>query len=198
MGAMTGRIALTGGIASGKSVVADMLSERGAVIIDADVLAREVVEPGTPGLAAIVRRFGQGVLTADGSLDRAALGAIVFADADARADLEAITHPAIRERAERLREQAPPGSVVIDVVPLLIEAGLASRFDTVIVVDVDEATQLRRLMDRNGLTRGEAQRRLDAQASRERRLAAADFVVTNDGDRGALCHQLDALSAAWA
>ncbi|WP_246227099.1 dephospho-CoA kinase [Propioniciclava coleopterorum] len=183
---MTGRIALTGGIASGKSAVADLLAERGAIIIDADVLAREVVEPGTPGLDAIEARFGAGVLTPDGALDRAALGRIVFADPDARADLESITHPAIRERAEWLRAAAPPGSVVIDVIPLLVEAGLAGRFDTVVVVDTDEETQLARLRARNGLSREDALARLDAQASRERRLAAADLVVENTGDLDAL------------
>ncbi|QIK73965.1 dephospho-CoA kinase [Propioniciclava coleopterorum] len=179
-------MALTGGIASGKSAVADLLAERGAIIIDADVLAREVVEPGTPGLDAIEARFGAGVLTPDGALDRAALGRIVFADPDARADLESITHPAIRERAEWLRAAAPPGSVVIDVIPLLVEAGLAGRFDTVVVVDTDEETQLARLRARNGLSREDALARLDAQASRERRLAAADLVVENTGDLDAL------------
>lgn len=194
MGTMTGRIALTGGIAAGKSVVTDMLSERGVVIIDADVLARQVVAPGRPELADIQRRFGAGVIAVDGSLKRAALGEIVFADAQARADLEAITHPAIRACAEQLREAAPQDSVVIDVVPLLIEAGLASRFDTVIVVDADEGTQLRRLMARNGLTWHEARQRLDSQASRAQRLAVADFVVSNDGDAGELCRQVDILS----
>lgn len=183
---MTGRIALTGGIASGKSAVADLLAERGAIIIDADVLAREVVEPGTPGLDAIETRFGAGVLTPDGTLDRAALGRIVFADPDARADLESITHPAIRERAEWLRAAAPSGAVVIDVIPLLVEAGLAGRFDTVVVVDTDEETQLARLRARNGLSREDALARLDAQASRGRRLAAADLVVENTGDLDAL------------
>ncbi len=179
---MTERIALTGGIASGKSAVADLLAERGAVIIDSDVLAREVVAPGTPGLDAVEQRFGPGVIAEDGSLDRAALGRIVFADPDARSDLENITHPAIRERSDWLRAHAPEGAVVIEVIPLLLEAGLAGRFDTVIVVDADEATQVRRLMARNGLSRDEAQQRLDAQASRERRLAAADHVIDNSGD----------------
>lgn len=145
---MTKRIALTGGIASGKSSVADLLAERGAVIIDSDVSAREVVEPGTPGLAAIVERFGEGVLRDDGALDRPALGAIVFADPAARADLEAITHPRIRARADALRVAAPEGAVVIDVIPLLVEVGLAGRFDEVIVVDVPEEVQVERLRRR--------------------------------------------------
>ncbi len=188
---VTGRIALTGGIASGKSAVADLLAERGAVIIDADVLARAVVEPGTPGLAAIVERFGAGVLAADGSLDRPALGRIVFADPDARADLEAITHPAIRARARALRAAAPDGSVVIDVIPLLVEAGLADGFDTVIVVDADPDTQLRRLRSRDGFTAQEAGQRLAAQASRADRLAVADLVVPNTGDLADLRREVD-------
>lgn len=188
---VTGRIALTGGIASGKSAVADLLAERGAVIIDADVLARAVVEPGTPGLAAIVERFGAAVLAADGSLDRPALGRIIFADPDARADLEAITHPAIRARARALRAAAPEGSVVIDVIPLLVEAGLADGFDTVIVVDADPDTQLRRLRSRDGFTAQEAGQRLAAQASRADRLAVADLVVPNTGDLADLRREVD-------
>jgi dephospho-CoA kinase len=187
------RIALTGGIASGKSAVADLLARHGAVIIDSDVLAREVVALGTPGLDAIAERFGPGVLAADGSLDRAALGRIVFADPEARTALEGITHPAIRERSEWLREHAPEGAIVIDVIPLLVEAGLAERYDTVIVVDADEDTQLRRLMARSGLTREEAELRIAAQASRRRRRTVADEVVVNDGDRAELEARVDAL-----
>ena len=187
------RIALTGGIASGKSAVADLLARHGAVIIDSDVLAREVVALGTPGLDAIAERFRPGVLAADGSLDRAALGRIVFADPEARTALEGITHPAIRERSEWLREHAPEGAIVIDVIPLLVEAGLAERYDTVIVVDADEDTQLRRLMARSGLTREEAELRIAAQASRRRRRTVADEVVVNDGDRAELEARVDAL-----
>ncbi|HRL50360.1 MAG TPA: dephospho-CoA kinase [Propioniciclava sp.] len=190
---MATRIALTGGIASGKSAVADLLARHGAVIIDSDVLAREVVALGTPGLDAIAERFGPGVLAADGSLDRAALGRIVFADPEARTALEGITHPAIRERSEWLREHAPEGAIVIDVIPLLVEAGLAERYDTVIVVDADEDTQLRRLMARSGLTREEAELRIAAQASRRRRRTVADEVVVNDGDRAELEARVDAL-----
>lgn len=187
------RIALTGGIASGKSAVADLLAARGAVIIDSDVLAREVVAPGTPGLAAIADRFGEGVLREDGSLDRPALGAIVFADADARADLEAITHPLIRSRAEELRDAAPEGAVVIDVIPLLVEAGLADRFDEVIVVDAPDEVRVQRLRGRDGFTPEQAQARLAAQASREERLAVADHVIRNAGDRGELAASVEAL-----
>lgn len=190
---MTRRIALTGGIASGKSSVAELLAERGAVIIDSDVSAREVVAPGTPGLAAIVERFGEGVLRADGALDRPALGAIVFADPAARADLEAITHPRIRARADALRAAAPEGAVVIDVIPLLVEAGLVGRFDEVIVVDVPEEVQVERLRRRDGFTRDEAMARLAAQASRDDRLAVADHVVDNTGTPAELEASVDAL-----
>jgi dephospho-CoA kinase len=175
------RIALTGGIASGKSTVADMLEERGAVIIDSDVLAREVVEPGTPGLQAIVERFGAGVLTPEGALDRPALGTIVFGDNVARADLNAIVHPLVRARAEALEASAPGGTLVVQVIPLLVEAGLVDGFDVVAVVDVPEEEQLERLMRRNGFSRVEAQSRLRAQASRSERLAVADFVIDNSG-----------------
>ena len=132
------RVGLTGGIASGKSLVAEELAARGAVIIDADVLAREVVEPGTDGLAAVVERFGAGVLTA-GRLDRARLGQIVFADPEARRDLERIVHPAVRARAAELERSAPSDAVVVHVIPLLVETGQQDRFDVVVVVDVDPA-----------------------------------------------------------
>lgn len=169
---------LTGGIASGKTAVSDLLQRRGAVIIDADLLAREVVEPGTPGLAAIVERFGPTVL-ADGALDRPALGKVVFADPEARRDLERIVHPAVRARAAELTAAAPSGSVVVQVIPLLVETGQQAGFDLVVVVDVDPETQLRRLQARNGLSREDAESRLAAQASREERLAAADHVLDN-------------------
>ena len=187
------RIALTGGIASGKSAVADLLAAKGAVLVDSDVLAREVVAPGTPGLAAVVDRFGEGILRPDGALDRPALGAIVFADPDARADLEAITHPRIRARAGELRAEAPAGAVVIDVIPLLVEGDLSGRFDEVIVVDVPEEVQVERLRRRDGFTRDEAMARLAAQASREDRLAVADHVIDNSGDTDALAEQVDRL-----
>ena len=183
------RVGLTGGIASGKSLVADELAARGAVVIDADVLAREVVEPGTPGLAAIVQRFGSEVLQGD-QLDRAALGRIVFADAEARADLEQIIHPAVRARAAELAGQASPDAVVVQVIPLLVETGQAEAFDLVVVVDVDRETQRGRLMRRNGLTAAEAGARIDAQATAEARRAIADIVIDNRGTRAELREQM--------
>lgn len=186
-------IALTGGIASGKTAVSDLLAERGAVIIDSDVLAREVVEPGTPALAAIAERFGPGVLRADGSLDRPGLGAVVFADAAARADLNAIVHPAVRLRARELADAAPPDAVVVQVIPLLVETGQAGAFDIVVVADAPPELQVARLMKRNGLTRADAEARLAAQATRAERLAAADVVLDNTGSHEHLRDQVDAL-----
>lgn len=173
------RIALTGGIASGKSTVADMFAELGAVIIDSDVLAREVVEPGTPGLAEIVERFGPDILTGDGELNRPALGEIIFKDDEARKDLNAITHPRVRQRAVELEESAPEDALIIQVIPLLIEANLVDGFDEVIVVDLPEELQLQRLMERNGFSRDEAHSRIRAQASRAERLAVATHVIDN-------------------
>jgi dephospho-CoA kinase len=186
------RVGLTGGIASGKSTVANELARRGAVIIDADELAREVVEPGTPGLAAIVRRFGDGVL-AGGQLDRAALAKIVFADPQARRDLEGIIHPAVRRRAAELEAAVPHTSVIVHMIPLLVETGQESDFDLCVVVDVDHQTQLARLMARGPMSREEAESRIAAQATREQRLAAADIVVHNVGTINDLRKQLDNL-----
>lgn len=186
------RVGLTGGIASGKSTVANELARRGAVIIDADELAREVVEPGTPGLAAIVRRFGDGVL-AGGQLDRAALAKIVFADPQARRDLEGIIHPAVRRRAAELEAAVPHPSVIVHMIPLLVETGQESDFDLCVVVDVDQQTQLARLMARGPMSREEAESRIAAQATREQRLAAADIVVLNVGTINDLRKQLDNL-----
>jgi dephospho-CoA kinase len=174
------RVGLTGGIASGKSLVAAELAARGAVVIDADVLAREVVEPGTDGLAAVVARFGEDLLK-EGRLDRARLGQIVFADPDARRDLERIVHPAVRARAAELERAAPVDAVVVHVIPLLVETGQQDLFDIVVVVDVDQQTQLRRLVSRDGLSEADARARLTAQASREQRRAAADIVIDNSG-----------------
>ncbi|NLE97411.1 MAG: dephospho-CoA kinase [Propionibacterium sp.] len=185
------RTALTGGIASGKSAVADMLRERGATIIDSDVLAREVVEPGTEGLRRVVERFGESILTPDGALDRAALGRVVFNDAAARADLNAITHPLVRERAVALEEAAE--GLVIQVIPLLVEADLVDGFGRVIVVDVPEDVQLGRLMARDGSSRQEARSRIDAQAGREERLAVADHVLDNSGGPDETLRQVEAL-----
>lgn len=187
------RVGLTGGIASGKTAVSDLLAAKGAVIIDSDVLAREVVEPGTPALAAIRRRFGDVVLRPDGALDRAKLGDVVFNDPTALADLNAIVHPAVRTRAAELTLAAPPDAVVVQVIPLLVETGQHQNFDLVAVVDVDEAVQLSRLMRRNGLTRAQARTRLAAQASRADRLAIADVVIDNSGTLEDLQTQVDAL-----
>jgi len=186
------RVALTGGIASGKSTVADELARRGAVIIDADELAREVVEPGTPGLAAIVRRFGEGVQR-DGRLDRAALATIVFADPQARRDLEQIIHPEVRRRAAEREAALPQTAVVVHVIPLLVETGQQSDFDLCVVVDVDPQTQLARLMARGPMSREEAESRIAAQATREQRLAAADIVIHNVGAITDLTKQMDDL-----
>lgn len=175
------RIGLTGGIASGKSTVARKLEQLGAVTIDADVLARDVVALGTEGLKAVVARFGDSVLAADGSLDRRALVRIIFADPQTRADLNAIIHPLVRERAIELEAAAPAGSVVVHVIPLLVETGQQDKFDAVVVVDTTVEEQLRRLTRRDGLTRAEAEQRVAAQASREERLGAATHVIDSSG-----------------
>jgi dephospho-CoA kinase len=177
------RVGLTGGVASGKSTVAALLRELGAVVVDSDVLAREVVEPGTPGLAAVVEAFGPEVLTADGSLDRPALGAVVFGDEGARRRLEAILHPLIRARAAELEAAAPDGTVVVHDIPLLVETGQADRFDAVLVVDVPVETQVERMVRGRGMSREDALARVAAQADREQRLAAATHVVDNTGTR---------------
>ena len=186
------RVGLTGGIGSGKSTVADELARRGAVIIDADQLAREVVEPGTPGLAQIVARFGNRVLI-DGRLDRAALAKIVFADPQVRQELESIIHPAVRRRAAELEAAAPLRSIVVHVIPLLVETGQAANFDVVVVVDVGSETQLDRLLARAELSAEEARSRIAAQANRAQRLAAADVVLDNNRSLVELQAQLDDL-----
>lgn len=175
------RIGLTGGIASGKSTVARKLEQLGAVTIDADVLARDVVALGTEGLKAVVARFGKSVLAADGGLDRSALARVIFADPQARADLNAIIHPLVRERAAELEAAAPAGAVVVHVIPLLVETGQQDRFDAVVVVDTTVEEQLRRLTRRDGLTQTEAEQRVAAQASREERLGAATHVIDSSG-----------------
>jgi dephospho-CoA kinase len=188
------RVGLTGGIAAGKSLVAAELAARGATIIDADVLAREVVEPGTPGLAAIIERFGTQVLT-DGRLNRSRLAEIIFADPVARRDLERIVHPAVRARATELEQAAGSAAVVVHVIPLLVETGQQQTFDLVVTVDVDHETQIERLMARNGYSRAEAESRIAAQASSEDRRSAADVVVDNSGSIAELRDQIEAL---WA
>lgn len=175
------RIGLTGGVASGKSTAAAELSALGAVVIDSDLLAREVVAPGTDGLASVVARFGAQVLQADGGLDRPALGRIVFGDEIARRDLEAIIHPLVRARAAALEAAADQDAVVVQMIPLLVETGQAGSFDQVIVVDLAPGTQLARLRGRDGLDEDAALARIRAQADRSERLAAADVVWTNDG-----------------
>ena len=187
------RIGLTGGIASGKSTVARELERLGAVIIDADVLARDVVALGTEGLKAVVARFGNSVLAADGSLDRSVLARVIFADPQARADLNAIIHPLVRERAAELEAAAPVGAVVVHVIPLLVETGQQDRFDAVVVVDTTVEEQLRRLTRRDGLTQTEAEQRVAAQASREERLGAATHVIDSSGPVRETMRQVDEL-----
>jgi dephospho-CoA kinase len=176
-------VGLTGGVASGKSSVAAILRELGAVVVDADVLAREVVEPGTPGLAAVVAEFGPEVLTPEGGLDRGRVGAIVFADPERRAALEAIIHPRVRARAAEIEAEAPAGTLVVHDIPLLVETGQAADFDAVVVVDVPEDLQLARARRERGWSEEEARSRMAAQASREARLAAATHVIENSGTR---------------
>jgi dephospho-CoA kinase len=175
------RVGLTGGIASGKSTVSTILVELGAILIDGDALAREVVEPGTPGLQRVVETFGPDVLTADGELDRPALGAIVFADEARRKELEAIVHPLVFERIVELEASATPEDLVVHDIPLLAESGRAPTFDAVVVVDVPVETQVERMLTQRGMTREDAEARVRAQATREQRLAIATHVIDNTG-----------------
>ena len=175
------RVGLTGGIASGKSTVSAILRELGAVVIDADALAREVVERGTPGLAAVVEEFGPGLLTPDGELDRAAMGTLVFNDESARRRLEAIVHPLVFERIVDLETHASEGAVVVHDIPLLAESGRADTFDAVIVVDAPPQVQVERMVRDRGWTEDEARARIGAQASPEERRAIATYVVENTG-----------------
>ncbi|MGV0099145.1 dephospho-CoA kinase [Streptomyces californicus] len=187
------KVGLTGGIGAGKSEVSRLLVERGAVLIDSDRIAREVVEPGTPGLAAVVEEFGPDILTAEGTLDRPALGALVFADDQRRAALNAIVHPLVGARAAELERAAPEDAVVVHDVPLLTENGLAPFYDLVVVVDASAETQLDRLVMLRGMTESDARARMAAQATREERRAVADLVVDNDGTHEALVEQVDAV-----
>ncbi|MEU3843604.1 dephospho-CoA kinase [Streptomyces sp. NPDC028635] len=173
-------VGLTGGIGAGKSEVSRLLVECGAVLIDADRIAREVVEPGTPGLAAVVEAFGSDVLTPDGRLDRPKLGSIVFADPDKLAVLNAIVHPLVGARSRELEQAAAEDAVVVHDVPLLTENGLAPLYDVVVVVDAGPATQLDRLVRLRGMTEEDARARMAAQASREKRREIADIVIDND------------------
>src|SRR5215470_167050 len=194
-------VGLTGGIATGKSAVATMFRLLGAVIIDADVLAREVVEPGEPALGEIVDEFGRGVITADGRLDRKALAAIVFADADRRRRLEAITHPRIRERFERTLQRMAKedfrGIVLFDA-PVMIESGNYKNMDRLVVVVTDEATQIARLIARDGCTREDALARIRSQMPLSEKARLADHVIDNSGDRGATEDQVRRVHATLA
>ncbi|MGW2634103.1 dephospho-CoA kinase [Streptomyces chattanoogensis] len=180
------KVGLTGGIGAGKSEVSRLLASYGAVIVDADKIAREVVEPGTPGLAAVVEEFGEDVLTPDGTLDRPKLGGIVFADPAKLRALNAIVHPLVGARSAELEASAGPDAVVVHDVPLLTENGLAPLYDRVVVIDATPETRLDRLVRLRGMAEGEAKSRMAAQATREQRLAVADFVIDNDGPLEAL------------
>ncbi|WP_205474563.1 dephospho-CoA kinase [Nocardioides sp. SYSU D00038] len=175
------RVGLTGGIASGKSTVSAMLAELGAVIIDGDQLAREVVERGTPGLAAVVEAFGEELLTPDGDLDRPAMGRIVFHDPEKRRLLEGIVHPLVFERYAELEAAASEADVVVHDIPLLAESGRADTFDAVVVVDVPEELQVERMVRDRGWTEDDARARIASQATREQRLAIATHVIDNTG-----------------
>lgn len=170
-----------------------LLAERGAVVIEADQVARDVVEAGTPGLAAVVAEFGDGVLRADGSLDRRALAAAVFDDKAARERLNAIVHPLVRQRSHELMAAAPSDAVVVYDVPLLAETGLAGDFDLVVVVEAPEAVREARLLADRGLSQEDTRRRMDAQATDAERRAVADVVLRNESDRDALEREVERL-----
>jgi dephospho-CoA kinase len=190
-------VALTGGIASGKSTVARRLEEHGAVIVDADQVARQVVEPGEPALARIAEEFGSGVIAADGSLDRAALGAIVFSDPEGRQRLNAITHPAVLERSRALfaaAGAADPDAIVVYDIPLLVEAGRNEEFDLRVVVHAATETRVSRMIELRGMTREEALHRINSQATDTDRFAIADVVIDADGT---LEHTLEQTDALW-
>ena len=189
------RVGLTGGIGAGKGEVARRLAAYGALVIDADQVAREVVAPGTPGLEEIVKAFGTGVLRPDGSLDRELLGEMVFSDAALRGKLNAIVHPRVGERMREIEETAAAADVVVHEIPLLAEGGLASAFAVVVVVDAPPEVQVERLVSMRGMTRQHALARMSAQASREERLAVATFVVDNSGSLEDLDRRVAAL---WA
>lgn len=187
------KVGLTGGIGSGKSEVTRRLAALGAYVVDADVLAREVVEPGTPGLAAVAAEFGAEVLRPEGSLDRDRLGAIVFADPAARARLNAIVHPLVGAATAQRFAAAPADAIVVHDVPLLVEVGLAAAYDVVIVVAATPETQGSRLVRARGMSADEARSRIAAQAPLADKLAVADFVITNDGSLDDLDRQVQAV-----
>ncbi|MEU7396064.1 dephospho-CoA kinase [Streptomyces albogriseolus] len=188
-------VGLTGGIGAGKSEVSRLLVRHGAVLIDADRIAREVVEPGTPGLAAVVEAFGEEILAEDGSLDRPRLGALVFSDPEKLATLNSIVHPLVGARSRELEEAAPEDAVVVHDVPLLTENGLAPLYDVVIVVDASPGTQLDRLVRLRGMSEEDARARMAAQATREQRRAVADIVIDNDVPLDALERRVEEV---WA
>jgi dephospho-CoA kinase len=189
------RVGLTGGIGAGKSEVSRRLAAQGAIVIDADLTAREVVAPGTDGLAEVAAAFGPGILAADGSLDRAKLGDLVFADQDQLARLNAIVHPLVGKRMRELEDSAGPAAIVVHDVPLIAENNLADGYDLVVVVDVPPRIQADRLVRLRGMSRDQARARIAAQAGRERRLAIADMVVDNSGSLAELDRQVGDL---WA
>ena len=188
-------IGLTGGIASGKSTVSRRLAELGATVVDADAVARALQEPGQPGLEGVVAEFGPGVLTADGRLDRAALGVRVFADPDARARLNAVIHPLVRAEAERRVAAAGEDAVVVQDIPLLVETGQHDRFDLVLTVQAPAEERVRRMVEDRGMTEADARTRIAAQATDEQRAAVSTTVLVNDGSVGEL---LDRVDAWWA
>lgn len=191
-------IGLTGGIASGKSTVARRLVQHGAVLIDADVLARKVVEPGTPGLQRIREEFGDGVLSPDGSLDREKLGALIFHDDEARSRLNAIVHPAVRELGEQLKAEAiaaDPDVVIVHDIPLLVEAGRASEpFDLIVVAEAPKKTRVQRLVEDRGLDEAHAVARVESQASDAERRAVANVVIDTDES---LAHTMSQVDDLW-
>jgi len=187
------KVGLTGGIGAGKNEVSRRLADRGAVIIDADTVAREVVAPGTRGLAEITAAFGPEVLDASGGLDRGRLGEIVFADSELLGKLNAIVHPLVAERTREIARAAPPDAVVVHTVPLLAENQLAGQYDVVVVVDVPPEVQLDRLVRQRGMPEDQARARMNAQASRAQRLAVADFVLHNSGPLAELDRQVGGL-----
>lgn len=187
-------VGLTGGIGAGKSTVARELARLGAVVVDADDVARAVVAPGTPGLAAVVAEFGPGILRPDGSLDRAALGRVVFADGGARRRLEDITHPLVAAESARRAEAAPPDAVVVHDVPLIVEKGLADRYDLVVVVGADEDVRVERLVRTRGVSHEDALARVRAQADDRARRAVADVWLDNSGTPEEL---LEAVRRLW-
>lgn len=177
------RVGLTGGIAMGKSTVSEFLRSHGAVVIDADAIAREVVEPGTPGFEQVVREFGEEILDDNGAIDRPHLASIVFGDDDARRRLEAIVHPLVFERIVQLEEEAPKDAVIVHDVPLLAESGRADTFDAVVVVDAPVEAQIERMVRDRGWTEEQARARIAAQASSEARRAIATHLIENVGTR---------------